>query len=68
MREGTERLGEGLLGDSCAYVGRELVADDLLLEQRAHDDRRGARVLEAPYGVEVVGERRGARHERDAEG
>jgi hypothetical protein len=36
---------------------------DLLLEDRVHHDRGGARVLEALDHVEVIHERRGARHE-----
>ena len=41
----------------------DLLAGDLLGEQRAQHDGGGARILEAPHRVEVVRERRGARHQ-----
>jgi hypothetical protein len=31
------------------------MTDDLLLEERVHDDRRGARVLELPHPVYMAG-------------
>ena len=45
----------------------DLLAGDLLGEQRAQHDGGGARILEAPHRVEVVRERRGARDERMCE-
>ena len=43
---------------------RQLFVDQLLLEQRVHDDRRRAGVFELPDGVQVVDQRRCAGHER----
>ena len=41
----------------------ELLAGDLLLEERVHDDRRRAGVLEPADGVQVVRKWRRSRHE-----
>ena len=57
-------FGMGLARPGVRAVGGELVADDLLLEERAQDDGGGARVLEAAHGIQVVGQRRGAGHQR----
>ena len=43
---------------------RHLLAGDLLFEQRAQNDGRGAGVFELPDAVEVVGSGDAARHQR----
>src|SRR6185503_8762480 len=64
VRKERQRLGEALAVAVGVEERRELLAHDLLLEQRVHHDRRGARVLEPLHGVEVVDQRRRAGHER----
>ena len=49
---------------SACGEGRRSSLLDLLLEERVHHDRRRAGVLEPPHRVEVVDQRRRARHER----
>src|SRR5262249_30693775 len=63
FRQQARGLGGQLAVQLGRHEGGELLLRQLLLEQRAHDDRRGARVLQGPGGAHLVGQGRGPRQE-----